>query len=56
MTHRAHLEGEAGRGFRVFCTTCGWVSEVMGHGDAYTTKERGLADQGHDAYARLVRR
>jgi hypothetical protein len=53
VLHTAHLEWTAPDQWRVVCS-CGWVSDVMGHGDAYTTKERGLEDQGHDAYARQV--
>ena len=53
MNHRMHLEFIAGRGFKV-CCSCGWDSGFLGMagGDAYTTKERGLEDVGHAAYAR----
>jgi hypothetical protein len=49
MIHQAHLEGSDLIGYRVVCT-CSWISRVMGLGDAYTTKMRGLEDQGHAAY------
>jgi len=49
VTHAAHVEWEAGRGWRVVCG-CGWISGWMGDGDAYTVKARGLADQGHEAF------
>ena len=53
MIHKAHLEWELGRGWTVRCS-CGWDSGPMGAaaGDAWTTKERGLEDVGHAAYAR----
>jgi len=51
MIHRMQLEWTAPHGWVVVCA-CGWISDVMGLGDAYTTKGRGLDDQGHAAYAR----
>jgi hypothetical protein len=49
MIHRMHLEGSDLIGHRVVCT-CGWISRVMGLGDAWTTKERGRGDKSHAAY------
>jgi hypothetical protein len=51
LEHRAHLEWTAGVGWRVRCSTCGWLSAFMGEGDAYATKARGLEDVGHAAFA-----
>ena len=51
--HKTHLEYEITHGWKVVCS-CGWNSGYMGMagGDAYTTKERGIADKGHEAYIR----
>jgi len=51
MIHRMHLEWTAPHAWVVACS-CGWVSEIMGLGDAYATKARGLEDVGHATYAR----
>jgi len=51
MIHRMHLEWTAPHAWLVACS-CGWVSDVMGLGDAYATKARGLEDKGHAAYVR----
>jgi hypothetical protein len=51
VIHQVHLEWTVRDAWTVHCT-CGFVSEVMGQGDAYTTAARGLEDKGHDAYAR----
>jgi hypothetical protein len=51
MIHRMHLEWTPPDAWIVVCA-CGWRSEVMGQGDAYATKARGLEDVGHAAYAR----
>jgi hypothetical protein len=50
--HIAHLEWTIRDAWTVHCATCGWVSEVMGQGDAYATCARGLDDTGHAAFAR----
>jgi len=53
MIHRMHLEWTAPDEWRVHCA-CGWVSDVMGQGDAYATKARGLEDVGHATFVRTI--
>jgi hypothetical protein len=51
MNHQVHLEWTIVDAWTVHCT-CGWVSDVMGQGDAYTTAARGLDDKAHGDHAR----
>jgi hypothetical protein len=52
--HRMRLEWTAPDQWRVRCH-CGWLSDVMGEGDAYATKARGLEDASHAAFAQGLR-